>query len=192
MDGAQPFDAVILAGGHARRLGGVDKPGLDIGGTTLLERVAAAVPGAGRVIVVGPQRSSPPALYVREDPPGAGPVTALRAGMDHVAARWFALLAGDMPFLKQAHIAVLRLAAMEPGRDGAVLLDDAGHPQWLVGVWDPVRVRTALDGYQGSSLRGLLGALNYGTVQVSGPAVLDCDTPEDLEQARKLTGAEED
>src|SRR5690606_36493575 len=37
-------DTVILAGGRADRMGGRDKPGLEAGGATLLERVAAAAP----------------------------------------------------------------------------------------------------------------------------------------------------
>lgn len=42
------YDAVVLAGGSARRLGGADKPGLRVGDSTLIERVAAAVCDAGR------------------------------------------------------------------------------------------------------------------------------------------------
>ena len=55
MDGAT-FDAVVLAGGGARRLGGVDKMALVVDGSTLLERVLQAVRDAGRRVVVGPRR----------------------------------------------------------------------------------------------------------------------------------------
>ncbi|MYQ48709.1 NTP transferase domain-containing protein, partial [Streptomyces sp. SID4985] len=34
-----PYDAVVLAGGAARRLGGADKPGVRVGGRPLLDRV---------------------------------------------------------------------------------------------------------------------------------------------------------
>ncbi|MYS05028.1 NTP transferase domain-containing protein, partial [Streptomyces sp. SID6041] len=34
-----PHDAVVLAGGAARRLGGADKPGVRVGGRPLLDRV---------------------------------------------------------------------------------------------------------------------------------------------------------
>ncbi|MYS16776.1 NTP transferase domain-containing protein, partial [Streptomyces sp. SID4982] len=33
-----PYDAVVLAGGGARRLGGADKPGVQVGGRALLDR----------------------------------------------------------------------------------------------------------------------------------------------------------
>ncbi|MGW4109093.1 NTP transferase domain-containing protein, partial [Streptomyces sp. NPDC004976] len=38
------YDAVVLAGGAARRLGGADKPGVRVGGRALLDRVLAAGP----------------------------------------------------------------------------------------------------------------------------------------------------
>ncbi|MCM3926296.1 NTP transferase domain-containing protein, partial [Frankia sp. AiPs1] len=56
--------ALVLAGGAAHRLGGRDKPAVVVGGTTLLDRVLAAVAGAGieRVVIVGPRRqlAAPP------------------------------------------------------------------------------------------------------------------------------------
>lgn len=50
------FDAIVLAGGGAARLDGADKPALDIGGASLLERVLTAVADADRIVVVGPVR----------------------------------------------------------------------------------------------------------------------------------------
>ncbi len=52
------FDAIVLAGGRAARLGGADKPALRVGGSSLLGAVvsAAAAAGAGRCIIVGPPR----------------------------------------------------------------------------------------------------------------------------------------
>src|SRR5205823_3789838 len=48
------FDAILLTGGTARRLGGVDKAGVVIGGRPLARRVASAATDACRLIVVGP------------------------------------------------------------------------------------------------------------------------------------------
>src|SRR5215469_13569031 len=96
------YGAVVLAGGAARRLGGVDKPGLLVGGTALLTRVLEAVVDADPVLVVGPPRleSLLPAGVRRtcEEPAGAGPVAAAAAGwrfMTGTAA--VALLAADLP-----------------------------------------------------------------------------------------------
>ncbi|GAA5067329.1 molybdopterin-guanine dinucleotide biosynthesis protein A [Thermocatellispora tengchongensis] len=191
------FDAVVLAGGRAERLGGRDKPGLRVGGAALVERVVAAVRGARTVVVVGPARGGLPAgvVFAREEPPGGGPVPALRAGLAALAespAPWVALLAGDLPFLRPEHVAVLAGAAARNGA-GAVLEDDERRPQWLVGVWSRGRLSVALEAYQGRSLRGLLGPLGPALVRLEPgaagtPPWFDCDTMDDLRLARGLAG----
>lgn len=184
------FDAVLLAGGRARRLGGADKPAAPVAGRALIEWVAAAAAGASRLVVVGPPRDVlPGAVLVREDPPGAGPVPALRAGLAEVRAEWLALLAADLPFLRPAHLAALLAAARDPGAAGAVLVDEDGREQWLAGCWRTGALAGALAGYAGTSLRGVLGPLEPVPVALPAgarPPWYDCDTPEDLARADHL------
>ncbi|GII79181.1 hypothetical protein Sru01_41630 [Sphaerisporangium rufum] len=183
------YDAVLLAGGGARRLGGADKPGLPVGGRPLVERVAAAVPHAARLVVVGPPRPGlPGAEFACEDPPGAGPVPALRAGLARCAAALVALLAADLPFLLPGHVAALRAAVGE--RAGALLVDEEGREQWLTGVWRREPLAGALAGYRGGSLRGLLGPLEPVRLRLppggDGRAPwFDCDTMADVAVARR-------
>lgn len=187
-----PFGMIILAGGRGARLGGADKPGLTVGGRTLLESVVAAgtEAGAGPVIVVGPCRPglSGGPRFVREEPPGAGPVPALRAGLTELGGvPWVAVLAADLPFLRAAHLRALLSAAA--GQGGAVLVDDTGREQWLAGCWRADRLRRAAAGYTGSSLHGLLAPLRPANLVIepgSGepPPWLDCDTEADLRRAR--------
>jgi molybdopterin-guanine dinucleotide biosynthesis protein A len=178
------YDAVILAGGAARRLGGGDKPGALVGGRPLVVTVAAAVPAARRLVIVGPPRPELPAsIAVREEPPGSGPVPALRAGLAAVTAPWTVLLAADLPFLRPAHVAELLRRASEAG---AVLVDDGGRDQWLTGAWRTERLRTALRDYAGASLRGLLAPLDPIRVRLPAgdrPPWYDCDTTQDLARA---------
>lgn len=178
--------AVVLAGGAARRMGGADKPGLVVGGRTLLEGVVAAVRAHRpdtHVVVVGPERPSPAAEYVREDPPGGGPVPALRAGLARVHAPRTALLAADLPHLGAADLAALEEAAASG--PGAVYTDTTEHPQWLAGLWHTDALRTALQSYEGTSLRGLFGPMEPLRVRPADDrAVTDCDTPEELDRAR--------
>src|SRR5690606_5354922 len=85
------FDAVVLAGGRARRLGGVPKPTLVLRGTTLEQHALAAAVGARRTVVVGPVPTTPApghrwppgrdVVRTREDPPFGGPVAGLDAGL---------------------------------------------------------------------------------------------------------------
>ena len=194
------FDAVVLAGGRGTRLGGADKPGLVVGQRTLLGSVVWAVTeaGASRVVVVGPQRpasGSPGARgaeqvrYTREDPPGGGPVPALRRGLAEVSAPDVVLLAADLPFLRPVHVTRLLAALAGPATRGAALLDASGQPQWLASGWPAAVLRAALEGYPGRSLRGVLGPLEPvllpdETAAGEPPPWLDCDTADDLRVAR--------
>lgn len=180
---APPYDAVILAGGRARRLGGADKPGLTVGGRSLVEHVLAAVSAAGRSIVAGPERPIPGAVFVREDPPGSGPVPALAAGLAQVTAPWLVLLAGDLPFMTKGHVRALLNAAREAA-GGVVLLDDGGREQWLAGAWPAAELKGALAAYEGRSLKGLLTPLVRARLTLPGRPWFDCDTMDDLEEAR--------
>jgi MobA-like NTP transferase protein len=201
------FDAVILAGGRASRLGGADKPGLVIGSMTMAAAVTSAVAAAGarKVVLVGPPRPElseltatlPGRLTVtRENPPGGGPVPALRAGLAEVTAPWVAVLAADLPFLRAADVRELLAAAAQgprsgpaqppggpprqaaDGRDtgvppadagpaGAVLADDQDAAQWLAGCWRTSRLRAALAGYPGASLHGVLAPLAPALVRLA-------------------------
>jgi molybdenum cofactor guanylyltransferase len=197
-----PVDAVVLAGGSAARLGGADKPALVVAGRSLVASVLAAAGGAGarRMVVVGPDRPglAHPAgelRVVREDPPGSGPVPALRRGLAETSAPWVFLLAADLPFLRAAHLRALLTAAGRAGPAGwgAVLADDTGQPQWLAGCWRAAGLRTALAGYGGGSLHGLLRPLapvllRPGPDLAGPPPWLDCDTEDDVRLARDWSG----
>jgi molybdopterin-guanine dinucleotide biosynthesis protein A len=195
--------AIVLAGGRARRLGGVDKPGIRLGHRSFVGAVvmAATRAGASRIVIVGPERAELAAElaeagaagsaieFTCERPAGAGPVPALRAGLDLVTEPWLLLLAADLPFLTAAALRGLVAAA---GDDrGAVLADPAGRSQWLMSCWRTPELRAALAGYAGSSLRGLLAPLprvDVAAAAVPGepPYWLDCDTPEDVAAAERL------
>ncbi|MEU6927909.1 DUF6457 domain-containing protein [Streptomyces sp. NPDC046374] len=76
------YDAIVLAGGAARRLGGADKPGVRVGGRSLLDRVLTGCRDAGTTVVVAdPRTTARPVEWAREDPPGGGPLAALDAGL---------------------------------------------------------------------------------------------------------------
>ncbi|WP_192771933.1 molybdenum cofactor guanylyltransferase [Plantactinospora soyae] len=78
---------MVLAGGAGRRMGGVDKPALPVGGTPMRDRVLAAVVDAAPRIVVGATGDLPAGVHgTREQPPGGGPVAATAAGLSLIAA----------------------------------------------------------------------------------------------------------
>jgi molybdenum cofactor guanylyltransferase len=188
--GPAPFDAVVLAGGRARRLDGADKVMLEVGGVALLDRVVGAVAEAERVVVVGPRRTTAtPVVWTREEPPGSGPAAGLAAGLRHVDAAAVVVLAGDLPFVDGRTVDALRVAAA--GHDGALLVDDDGREQLLAGCWSTAALRRAVRDQgelAGSSVRAVLTGLRRAHVRVQAPGPppwLDCDTADDLERARE-------
>ncbi|MER6383812.1 NTP transferase domain-containing protein [Streptomyces sp. NPDC001250] len=186
-----PYDAVVLAGGAARRLGGADKPGLRVGGRTLIDRVLAACAGAGTTVVVAGRRpTTRPVRWAREEPPGSGPVAALAAGLRLTTAEHTVVLSADLPFLQPDTLRHLLTVLRETDADGALLTDADGRDQPLVAAYRTAALRRELaalaaapDGLAGLPLRRLTGALSL--TRVPDPlASFDCDTWDDLVNAR--------
>jgi molybdopterin-guanine dinucleotide biosynthesis protein A len=175
------YSGIVLAGGSARRLSGVDKTLLRVGGMTLLRRAVDALGEARPVVVVGPERAGfPDVVWTREAEPGAGPVAALAAGLDALGADAgvVVVLAGDLAAIGRS--TVERLAASVSG-DGAVLVDAEGKRQWLLGAWRVEALRSALpEETSGASLRRTLGGLSITEIVERPGESADIDTPEDL------------
>ncbi|MGH2747248.1 MAG: molybdenum cofactor guanylyltransferase [Actinomycetota bacterium] len=180
------FDAVVLAGGGARRLGGADKAELRVAGRRLIDRVLGALEGAERIVVVGPARVvDAPVLWTREEPVGAGPVAAVTAGLELVQAETVVLLAVDLPFVETA--TVERLVTAVGDGDGALLVDGEGRDQMLAGAYRAaaLRARVAeLGDTAGASMRGLIEGLSLARV-VDERAATDCDTWDDVAAAEE-------
>lgn len=190
MDPLPPYTAVVLAGGKAARLGGQAKPQLEVGGRTMLAAVLAAVADADRRVVVGPPQTVPEGVVrVREQPPGGGPVAALRAGLPEVSTDVVVVLAGDLPFLTSALVRELRERLTA---DGVLVVDDTGRDQLLLGAWRTAALRTAVAATTGPvPLRRVLVPLAPHRLRPAvppgtPPPWLDCDTPADLTRARQL------
>jgi molybdopterin-guanine dinucleotide biosynthesis protein A len=185
-------DAVVLAGGLARRLEGADKPALEFGGVTLLDRVIEACAEAREVVCVGPIRPTRrPVRWTREDPPGAGPVAALAAGLELTTRPQVLVLAADLPFLRAELVHSLWIGAAE--HDGAVLIDREGKDQWLAACYRRAALTAAIDrlrlehgGTAGLSLRRLLAGFDLARVPDPDGQSFDCDTWEDVSHVRRL------
>ncbi|TGN74677.1 molybdenum cofactor guanylyltransferase [Streptomyces bauhiniae] len=186
-----PYDAVVLAGGGARRLGGADKPGVQVGGRALLDRVLAACADAATTVVVAdPRATARPVRWAREEPAGGGPVAALDAGLRLTTAEYAVVLSADLPFLGADTVHRLLAALRDGDADGAMLTDDDGRDQPLVAAYRTASLRAALadlatehGGLTGLPLRRLTGSLRL--TRLTDPlASFDCDTWEDIAHAR--------
>ncbi|PFG34440.1 molybdenum cofactor guanylyltransferase [Sanguibacter antarcticus] len=200
-------DAIVLAGGRARRLGG-DKPNVHVGGRRLLDHALEATTGARRVVVVGPEDLLPDAdvapggrlSVVREDPPFGGPVAGLAAGLARLAeesadAVPVLLLACDVPLVPRLvrqllsawSDALLDAARHEVLPADGVFVESAGRAQWLVGVYDPTSLRRSLTTVastrtiDGASMKQVVGHLALLTTQDPEGLSADVDTWLDVE-----------
>ena len=140
---SDPAAALILAGGDARRLGGRDKPLLDVGGVPILARLIATLredTAATAISANGdPTRFAAFGLPVLPDGPfaGEGPLAGVLAGLDWAASvRAVTLLTvpGDTPFIP-AGLA----AALTPAPACAA---SHGRTHHLIALW-PVACRDA-------------------------------------------------
>ena len=183
--GAGAFSGIVLSGGTAARLGGLDKSGIVVEGRTLLDSALAAFSDAAQIVVVGPGHptTDPRVRFIREDPPLGGPAAGLLAGVHALrdAPSMVGVLAVDMPRITAGTMARLRQAAV--GHDGAFVHDAGGHRQ-LAGVLTGALVEhltPAASSGQGLSIRRLLSGLDLVEVAAIGEEARDIDSPADLD-----------
>lgn len=169
--------AIIIAGGAGTRMGGVDKPGLALAGSTLRDRAIAAARNAGLA----------PVVHVGQET-GGGPTAALAAGLALLDAHEVVVLAGD---LVRPGAVVAALGCARGGPDGLVLVDPAGREQWLAGRYRVAALRDALaalpDGPGGAPLRAVTGRLDLARVAVAAEVIADVDTWDDYDAAKRAT-----
>ena len=190
------WDAIIVAGGRAKRLGGIDKTALVWRGRSLLDGVVAASTGSRRTCVVGSDANLP-ADVVRavEQPRWGGPAAAMVAGLDALAresgdvspgagsagtgsagADWVVVLAGD---LVRADEAVPYLLAeldrlLTAAQAGAPLAGAAAHRtiDGLISVDAGGRRQPLLAVYRRAALHSsalLRAADNLSVMSLIGP-----------------------
>jgi len=176
------FDAIVLAGGTARRLGGVPKHAIVVDGQTLLARTLAAVAEAARVVVVGDESLKSivgDSTVVREDPPLAGPAAGIGAALPHVTAGRVIVLACDHPYVAEAIEPLLEAV----GPDGAIAIDVDGRRQNLTFVARTDALRTAAAAQPSLidlAVHRLTESLDLVEISVPARALADVDAWEDL------------
>lgn len=192
---------VVLAGGSSRRLGH-DKLAAALDDGTVLDALLSSLerwlPGVP-VVCVGPSRvTRRPVRWVREDPPGGGPVAGLGRALDALSAlpdgevgalpddAWLAAVAGDQPFAGEAVAVLARAAGEAPSDVDAVLASADGHLQPLLAAYRVGPLRAAIgDQRADRSVRSVVRELRVREVAVPAGSALDVDTADDLERARE-------
>lgn len=181
----------MLTGGSAVRLQGADKTSIEVGGATLLEHALGALSAVDQVVVVGEEvRTSRPATWTREDPPGGGPAAGILAGLVGFARTpaWVVVLAVDMPMVTTGTVGRLREVARD---DGALLVDEDGRRQPLCAIYRTESLLAAappLEEQRGLAVRALVGGLELAEVPALPGESRDVDTWSDLTELRERLG----
>lgn len=130
---ADTLGAVLLAGGLARRMGGVDKGLVPLGDRAMIEHVLAAVRPEVDALVVNANRNAEAYARIAAGHGGTviadrheghlGPLAGLAAGMDALDTDRVFLCPCDSPFVASALVARLAAACAVPAVDIAVAHD---------------------------------------------------------------------
>jgi len=197
-----PIVGVVLAGGHARRLGGGDKPLREIGGQSMLARIIRRLsPQCDELLLNAngdPARFAPYGLPVIADAVEGypGPLAGILAGLEWTAAnrpavRWVLTAAADSPFLPPDLAARLSAAAAAPGIDVAVAAS-GGRSHHVIALWRvdlrvPLRAALTADGSR--AVGRWISAYNVATVTWPTEPFdpfFNANTPDDLDEACRL------
>jgi molybdopterin-guanine dinucleotide biosynthesis protein A len=185
------WDAVIVAGGPATRLGGIEKCELRLGGRTLLQIALAATDRAESRVVVGRLRDDLPAgcSCVLEEPRFAGVLAALETGLAALppdGPEIVAVVAADQPSAEDALPVVLSEVAPRSPYDGWVATDPTRVPHPLLASYRKAALQHALQHLReegvlaGADMHGLVAGLALKPVRLFGFLCADVDEPSDV------------
>ena len=189
--------AVVLTGGRSSRLGGRHKPGILVGGQSIIDQTLHAVWHAAplaEIVVAGSDEGLSADLrqritVVREEPPFSGPTAGVAAAVDALPPSngVVLVLGGDLPFLSSATIRRL-MTAVADDAPVASCRDAAGQLQYLCSGWQQQALRerlTQLGDPANMPLHALFAGHSPTVIECHPDELRDIDSPEDLAWARR-------
>jgi molybdopterin-guanine dinucleotide biosynthesis protein A len=202
MKAEPPTLGVVLAGGLARRMGGGDKPMLEVGGRPMLARVLARLGPQCDALIISAngdltrfESFGPP--VVADGLGGfAGPLAGVLAALEWAATHrprveWVVSAPGDCPFLPRDLVA--RLHAARRGQDAELgVAASSGRTHPAIGLW-PVALRKELrHALVVEHCRKVAGwTARYSLATAAWPSepldpFFNVNSPEDLVEAERL------
>lgn len=187
--------AAILAGGHARRLGGRDKSQIVIGGRTILDRQLEALHVVvDRVVIVADESAAFARTGLPVVPdlvPGTGKLGSVYTALS-ISEGPVLVVACDMPFLTAAFLT----RVLEVGQDADAAVphgEDGYHPLcacYARSCVEPIRRRLGAGELKMLDLLGELRVREIGPAEIEtfdpdGLLLLNVNTPGDLARAER-------
>jgi molybdopterin-guanine dinucleotide biosynthesis protein A len=194
--------AVILAGGLSSRLGGGDKPLLELAGEPILAHAIRRLKAQADIVAINANgdagRFATYGLPVIADikPGNPGPLGGVQAGMHWATAAGASQLltvAGDTPFFP----ADLLQGLVDASKDEQIAVaTSSGQPHPTFALW-PTSLADDLDAFLASGGRKVTAmierhphiSVEFAAARLPGGAVdpfFNINTPDDLAQARRL------
>ena len=179
----------VLAGGASRRMG-TDKALVEVAGTPLVARAAAALRAAGchPVLVVGGDAARLAELglgAVADRRPGEGPLDGIVRALEVADGSAAVVVACDMPELAPATITALiaALDASSSSLDVVVARSERLEP--LCAAWAPHALPSLVEAFEDGerAVHRVLDGLRVGEVCVAADQVRNVNTPADLAEA---------
>ena len=186
-DALPAVTAIVLCGGRATRLGGVQKPLADLGGKSLLAHVIARLEPQVGSIVLSVGRNS--ARYARfgypiivDDDPDQGPLAGIVSALAVVDTPWTLTTPADTPFLPSNLVHALAPSCRE---HGAAVVSAGGHRQNLAMLLDGKQAAALAEFYRagGRAVHRWLVASGVDEVAFPEDGFLNINTPDDLAHA---------
>ena len=186
-DALPAVTAIVLCGGRATRLGGIEKPLADLGGKSLLAHVIARLEPQVDSIVLAVGRDSRRYAgfgypIVVDDDPEQGPLAGIVSALGSVDTPWTLTTPADTPFLPANLVQALAPSCRE---HGAAVVSAGGHRQNLAMLLDEERTASLAEFYAsgGRAVHRWLVASGVDEVAFPDDGFLNINTPDDLARA---------
>ena len=182
--------AAILAGGAARRMGGIDKSGVTIRGRSVLARTLDVLrPNCDPIALIG-RLEAPTSLIALPDPVAGreGPLAGILAALDWSPEPWIMIVPCDTPFLPAD--LVPRLLAARADVD-LVRTESLGHDHPTVALWRRDLKAPLTEAFAGGTrsirafTKGVKSALVTFDVRSYDP-FMNLNSPADVEAAAAI------
>jgi molybdopterin-guanine dinucleotide biosynthesis protein A len=194
MIGADDISGLILCGGAGSRLGGRDKPLVDLGGSPLVAHVRQRLLPQVRRIVISCNRNHETYrrwgdAIVTDERPDHGPLAGILACLDIADTDYLFVCPGDAPFLPATLVERLTGGLRREATDVAIPHDGTQRQHLFMLL--RCRLAPALRGYLaagGRSVRAFVDSVQHAVVDCADEAAgfVNVNSPADLLAADAL------